>query len=77
MAKHPGIARRKREKWTYVHIYKANHGCQDCGEADPVVLELDHVRGEKVKKVTRMINDDLSIARLNAELEKCEVVCAN
>ena len=76
-AREDGKAARKRSKWTYVHIHKAHHGCQDCGEKDPEVLDLDHVRGRKLMEVSRMVNNDLSIERINDELDKCDVVCAN
>lgn len=51
--------------------------CVDCGEADPVVLDFDHVRGSKVKPVAYMIRRGFALATLVAELEKCEVRCAN
>jgi len=51
------------------------HPCADCGEADPVVLEFDHLR-DKAFNVTWGI-DNVAWAKLLAEIEKCEVVCAN
>lgn len=53
----------------------ATHPCVDCGEADPVVLEFDHVRGDKDNEVTRMVNAPAE--KVLAEIEKCEVRCAN
>lgn len=49
----------------------------DCGEADPIVLEFDHVRGEKADNISRMVHGTRSIAAIQAEIDKCEVVCAN
>ena len=50
-------------------------GCLDCGEKDQRVLDFDHVRG--IKAFTISDHLDLSPARLYAEIDKCEVRCAN
>lgn len=50
-------------------------GCVDCDETDPVVLDFDHVRGEKLFTIGE--RKDGSRARLLAEIAKCEVRCAN
>ncbi len=55
--------------------YLADHPCVDCGESDPVVLEFDHQRDKEC-----MISSKIrswSWKRLLAEIEKCEVRCAN
>jgi hypothetical protein len=49
--------------------------CTDCGEADPVVLEFDHV-GPKTGDVGQLVRDGVRLARLKEEIAKCEVVCA-
>ena len=52
--------------------------CVDCGvEYPPYVMDFDHVRGEKVVNLSRLRNSRLAWAKLMAEVEKCEVVCAN
>ena len=66
--------KRTREGQEFVLGYLLTHPCVDCGETDPVVLEFDHLR-DKVKNVSAMLRGRLS--RLIAEIEKCEVVCAN
>jgi hypothetical protein len=50
-------------------------GCVDCGERDPIVLDFDHVRGEKRENIARMYNWNTESVRV--ELAKCEVRCAN
>lgn len=53
------------------------HPCVDCGESDPVVLEFDHVSGEKRYNVGDLIRSGRSWEYVRAEIEKCEVRCAN
>ena len=57
--------------------YLEDHPCIDCGEADPLVLEFDHVRGVKVGNVAQMASSALAWRRIEEELAKCEVRCAN
>ena len=50
--------------------------CSDCGESDFVVLEFDHLRG-KNENIGRMARNGVRHARLRAEVDRCEIVCAN
>ena len=54
--------------------YFLEHPCTDCGEADSVVLEFDHLR-DKAANIGRLMTGTWK--RIAAEIEKCEVVCAN
>src|SRR5439155_22344582 len=38
-----------------VFEYLRQHPCVDCGEPDPVVLDFDHVRGEKKCAVSDLV----------------------
>jgi hypothetical protein len=51
--------------------------CIDCGENDPRMLDFDHVRGEKDKAVSVLARNAVSMAKLHAEIDKCEVRCRN
>ena len=55
--------------------YLSEHRCCDCGETDPVVLEFDHLTDKSfgIAGGLRYRN----WASVLAEIEKCEVVCAN
>jgi len=55
--------------------FLAEHPCVDCGESDPIVLEFDH-RGDKLFNVSYGLRDR-NWAAVLAEMEKCDVVCAN
>lgn len=57
--------------------YLQEHPCVDCGEKDTVVLDFDHVRGEKVANVSSLVNGGYPWATIQAEIEKCDVRCAN
>lgn len=50
--------------------------CADCGVRYPRhVMDLDHVRGIKVRAISSMMN--YTHDRFDTELDKCEVVCSN
>ena len=68
------LAKRNRD---YIEAYLLAHPCVDCGETDPVVLEFDHVRGAKKREVTAMGWRRCAIKTIQAEIDKCEVRCAN
>ena len=52
--------------------------CLDCGERYPTpVMEFDHVRGDKLYDIANAVTHGVSIETLQAEINKCEVVCAN
>jgi hypothetical protein len=52
-------------------------GCVDCGIKTQIVLDFDHIRGEKTGDISQMIASAASVKRLLSELDKCEVRCAN
>jgi hypothetical protein len=55
--------------------YLLAHPCVDCGEKDPVVLEFDHVRGEK--RFTIGSHLWLPWNKIKSEIDKCDVRCSN
>ena len=67
------IKRNREHAWSWLLA----HPCVDCGEGDPVVLDFDHVRGEKDRAVSLMVRNGVSIEKLQAEIDKCDVRCAN
>ncbi len=69
-------AYRERTKAKVIE-YLATHPCVDCGEADVVVLEFDHVRGKKKRTIASMLVQGYSFEKILKEIEKCDVRCAN
>ena len=55
-----------------------NVPCKDCGETyHPEVMEFDHLEGEEKSRCVSTMVGNTSVERLLAEIEKCEIVCAN
>lgn len=68
----------KAKTQKYIMGYLASHPCVDCGEDDPIVLEFDHRdRSTKSRNVSELIQWGSSRKKLDAEIAKCDVVCAN
>lgn len=65
------------ERHRMIDRYKMDKGCIDCGYADnPVALDFDHRDPElKILGVSEMLT--YSWRKIIAELDKCDVRCAN
>jgi hypothetical protein len=67
---------KKVELREYVRQKKDNP-CYDCKKKYPYyVMQFDHVRGEKFKELSKLISHG-SKKRIDEEIAKCELVCAN
>lgn len=75
------LDRNKRDRKNaqqHVLAYLLANPCVDCGEKDVRCLEFDHRdRANKSHSITKMITDGLTIVRIDAEIAKCDVRCAN
>lgn len=60
----------------FVWDYLLEHPCVDCGFANPVALEFDHVE-EKQYNISNMVQRGMAINSIQNEIRKCEVRCAN
>jgi hypothetical protein len=76
----------KRREWNekakkvaqqYIWDYLKAHPCADCSEPDPIVLQFDHVRGEKRFNIGEASTSGYSVKMIQSEIDKCEVRCAN
>lgn len=58
--------------------YLAEHPCEICGEIDPVCLEFDHIDpNQKLYCVSTFSRHARKVSKLEAEIAKCRVLCAN
>ena len=55
--------------------YLNGKSCVDCGCTNIIVFEFDHVRGKKTDDISKLMRK--SWRAVEAELPKCEIVCAN
>lgn len=72
-------AQKRAYKWSLVQSIKTQRGCADCGyNSHGVALQFDHMDGfEKKNTVSNLIRSDYGWDAIMAEIDKCEVVCAN
>ena len=78
--KHIGYVKNLKTKIKlYIENYKKNRACIDCGFSGkhfPQVLEFDHLKGKKFE-IGSWSHSVLSLEKVNLEIKKCELVCAN
>ena len=60
----------------YAYEYLLTHPCQECGESDVRVLEFHHTGGKDMA-VAAMVSGGYSIERIQTEIDKCIILCAN
>lgn len=64
------------KKRKYIIELLKNSKCVDCGIDDWRVLEFDH-RNRKTKKFNIADSVSFSIEKIQKEIDKCDIVCAN
>jgi hypothetical protein len=57
--------------------YLLDHPCVDCGVRDPVLLDFDHRDPSAKRKEVGRLASTKPWSQVQAEIEKCEVRCAN
>lgn len=68
---------KRRELRQKLDDFLVGRKCIDCGNPNPIVLEFDHVKGNKRDNVARLVNNAVSWESILAEIAKCEIRCAN
>jgi hypothetical protein len=73
-----GQRKRRREFRDVVLTHKSNIPCPDCKQSYPsCVMDFDHRPGEtKAFEISQMLGK-VSMETLEAEIAKCDIVCAN
>ena len=71
--------KRLKPRQEYVDTIKVASGCVDCGirSSHPEIYDFDHLPGRgKVANIAQLIHNG-TMDQVEAEIAKCEVVCAN
>lgn len=70
--------RRKQELIEWYREYKKTLRCVDCGQDHPATLEFHHLDPSKKEvMVSKLIHETSSMRKLQEEIAKCVVLCAN
>ena len=67
----------RKERATFILDYLSKHPCVDCGNDNPAVLEFDHKNKENKNFNIGNVLYWGSFERIQKEIDKCEVRCAN
>lgn len=69
---------KRAEKRAWALNQKVATGCADCGENHPACLDFHHRDpSKKLKDVVKIVDQNAGWKRIEAEAEKCEVLCSN
>jgi hypothetical protein len=69
-----GYSNRNRK---FLLDYLLKHPCESCGEADPIVLEFDHLDPDKKMFSIGNLLHRSKLSLIENEIKKCRVLCAN
>lgn len=73
----PKHQRRIERLTAYIHELKSRP-CSDCGETfHHAAMDFDHCRGVKLHNIALLARRGVALSRLEAELDKCDLVCKN
>lgn len=72
----PSAERRREARMELFYAIKAERGCACCSENDPVCLDFHH-RDPETREFAIAGSWSRSLERIEAELAKCIVLCAN
>lgn len=68
------LAERRKINKKYAHSVK--EFCIKCGLKDKVCLDFHHLN-DKINTIAQFIRDGVAVEKLQLEISKCEVLCAN
>ena len=62
----------------YVQGIKTENPCADCGiKYHFSQMDFDHINNDKEFNLASVTNATISLSRIKAEIDKCELVCSN
>jgi hypothetical protein len=70
------LLRTRARNLAFVRDLLLASACVDCGIKDLLVLEFDHM-GAKEASISDLVRNGCGMARIQAEIDRCEVRCAN
>ena len=69
---------RKDKIKRHIFDYLSQSECKVCGEKDPVVLQFDHRdSSQKEFAISSAPERKMSLKRVDEEIAKCDILCAN
>lgn len=68
---------RCKDNLAKVRGWKADRGCSRCPERDPVALDFHHPENNKEFAIAHAVSHGTSWKRLETEMLKCVILCAN
>lgn len=72
------LRKSRRNIRQHIQEYKQDRTCADCREDYPYwILEFDHTEDNKEFTIGQFQGTTSDIERIKAEIDKCDVVCAN
>ena len=72
-----GNSRRRELYRQRIWDFLLKNPCIDCGEDNPIVLQFDHVLGDKIESVSHMATQLFKWESVEKEIAKCVIRCAN
>jgi hypothetical protein len=70
------IKKRKQKIIQWFNDYKKTLKCEKCGETHPATIDFHH-KNEKKYGLSKMVYYGYSKKRIQEEISKCQVLCAN
>jgi hypothetical protein len=70
------LAELRKEIHTKIIDYLVTHPCTHCGENNLLTLEFDHLHDKKFN-ISHAIKRVYGWDKIKAEIDKCQVLCAN
>ncbi len=70
------VAERKQRLYKRLSDLKAAVGCSRCPEREACALDFHHLGG-KLYTISHMVQIGLGWAKIEAEIKKCIILCAN